>query len=162
MFKGVDNLKYINVYNVQDPNKVLLNYKLPTKLLSNEPIVCQKEDYKIISHNNIITKCCNYEINTGECGSTNFITLYYSEDVEYNSDEYDFSSSIINYIINSNNNNGKTRRLSIKTGRNLESELYTRPLIIKKGEKLDIYFSSPLESLENSFSASKDPNMKPV
>ena len=129
MFRYDENLKYINVYNVQDPNKLLLNYKISENLLSNILIVCQKEKYKIMSHdNNIITKCCYYEMSNDKCEDTNFITLYYGKDVEYTSYGNDCNKRTFSYVINSDHNT----KLSS-----------TSPLKIKKGHKFEIYFTSP-------------------
>ena len=147
MLQNVDNLKYINVYNIQDPNKLLLNYKLPKKFLQNIPIVCQKEDNKIISNDNITTKCCYYEMNNDKCEDTNFITLYYGEDVEYESYENNCRKETLGYVINSDHNT----KIS-----------FSSHFKIKKGHKLEIYFSSPLESLEEYFSPSCDSNMKKI
>ena len=148
MFRDVDNLNYINVYNVQDPNKLLLNYNYQKKLFSKVPqlIVCQKEDNKVISHVNITNKCCYYEINSNSCNDNNFITIYYGNDVEYTSFENDCRLKGIDYIINGDSNT----KLSSKDAR----------LTIKKGSKLEIHFSYPLDSLEDYFSPSYDPNMK--
>ena len=148
MFRDVDNLKYINVYNVQDPNKLLLNHNYQKKFFSKEPklIVCQKEDHKIISHVNITNECCYYDINNDSCIDTNYITLYYGKDVEYTSFENDCRTGSINYIINNDHN----IKLSSKDDR----------LTIKKGRKFEIYFNYPLDSLEDYFSPSFDPNMK--
>ena len=145
MFRYDENLKYINVYNVQDPNKLLLNYKISENLLSNILIVCQKEKYKIMSHDNIITKCCYYEMSNDKCEDTNFITLYYGKDVEYTSYGNDCNKRTFSYVINSDHNT----KLSS-----------TSPLKIKKGHKFEIYFTSPLDTLEEYFSPSCDPNMK--
>ena len=152
ILRNCDNLKYINVYNVQDPNELLLNYKLPDKLLSNKPIVCQKEDYKIISQDGIETKCCYYNMTSDECIDTNFITLYFGEDVEYTKFGDDCKSGTFDYVINNDHN--------IKLSYN-KNNGYPR-LKVRKGRKLEIYFPSdkPLESLEEYFSPSCDPNMK--
>ena len=145
MFKYDYNLKYINVYNVQDPNKLLLNYKLPENLLSNILIVCQKEKYKIMSHDNITTKCCYYEMTNDKCEDTNFITLYYGKDVEYTSYGNDCREGTFSYVIKSDHYTKLSPSSLLK---------------IKKGHKFEIYLSSPLKTLEEYFSPSCDPNMK--
>ena len=145
IFRDIENLKYINVYNIQDPNKLLFDYKYQNKFFTKIPIVCQKEDYKIISHDNIISKCCYYDMSSEECNDSNFITLYYGEDVEYSSYGNDCRKGTFNYVINNDHN----------------IKLYSSShIMIKKGHKFEIYFSSPLESLEDYFSPSCDPNMK--
>ena len=148
MFRNVDNLKYINVYNAQDPNKLLLKHNYQKKFFSKIPklIVCQKENPKIISHENITNECCYYETNNNICADTNFIIIYYGKDVEYTSFENDCRLGGINYIINGDSN----IKLSSKDAR----------LSIKKGSKLEIHFNYPLDTLEDYFSPSCDPNMK--
>ena len=64
--------KYINVYNVKDPNKLLSSIDL------HSSIVCQKEKYKIIL-NSDINKCCYYDIKDDSCEDSSFITIYYEE-----------------------------------------------------------------------------------
>ena len=143
MFKDVNNLQYINVYNIKDTNKKLSSIDL------HNLIVCQKEKYKIILNEDITNKCCYYDIKSNTCEDSNFITIYYDEDVEYTSFENECKlNEDINYYIINNDHNTK-----------LSSKNHLR---IKKGHKLDIYFSSPYESLEGYFSPSCDPNMKYV
>ena len=148
IFRDVDDLEYINLYNVQDPNKLLLNYNYQKKFFSKVPklMVCQKENNKIISHVNITNKCCYYEMNNDTCIDSNFITIYYGEDVEYTSFENDCRSGGISFIINEDHN----IQLSPKDTR----------LLIKKDSKFEIHFDYPLDSLEEFFSLSCDPNMK--
>ena len=148
IFKDVDDLKYINVYYVQDPDKLLLNYNYQKKFFKKVPylMVCQKENHKIISHVNITNVCCYYEMNNDTCIDSNFVTVYFGEDVEYTSFENGCRSGNINYIINEDHNN----KLSSKDTR----------ISIKKGSKFEIHFNYPLDTLEDYFSLSCDLNMK--
>ena len=149
MFTGVNNLGYINVYNVQDPEKKLLNYNFPSKSILT---VCQKEDYKIISNDN--TKCCYYNMSSKECEDTNFIILYFGEDVEYLGYGNDDRNGIFNYVVNNYHN---TKLKIVVSEQNVT---YYPRLKIKKGHKFEIYFNSPLDTLEEYFSPSYDSNMK--
>ena len=168
MIRNANNLSYINVYNVQDPKKLLsLNLSLPSKL-ENELIVCQKDEYKIISNDKIISKCCYYDMINHTCDDTNFITLYFGEDVEYEEFGNDCKNETFNYVINNFHETKlkPTTFLTIKYNDESEEEeeehlIYPR-LKIKKGHKFEIYIptESPLESLKEYFSPSCDPNMK--
>jgi hypothetical protein len=78
MFEGIENLKYINLYKVKDANNIITNSHLQNiKGLT----VCQQE--KLFTNENIIDKCCLFNIETNQCEYTNYITLYYKEDVNY-------------------------------------------------------------------------------
>ena len=147
MFRNVNNLSYINVYNVEDPKELLFD------LLSSKPkvIVCQKEEYKIISSDN--NKCCYFNMSINECEDTNFITLYFGEDVEYEEFGNDCKEETFNYVIN----NFHDTKLKLRYYSN--KNFYPR-LKIKKGHKFEIYFNSSLETLKEYFSPSSDPNMK--
>ena len=140
MFKNVSKLEYINVYNVDD------YYKKFSIIDSHNFIVCQKEDYKVILNNDTKTKCCYYDLKDKTCEDSNFIEIYYGEDVEYTNFENECRlHENIKYIINYDHNTKLSPKNYLK---------------IKKGHKLEIYYSSPLESLEDYFSPSCDPNMK--
>ena len=85
-------------------------------------------------------------MNNNSCIGANYITIYFGKDVEYTSFENDCRTGSINYLINNDHN----IKLSSKDTR----------LSIKKGSKFEIHFNYPLDSLEDYFSASFDPNMK--
>ena len=146
LFKDNINLEYLNLYNANDPNDIIAKNGISDwKSLT----VCQKEIIMTSSDNTIINnECCYYNITSQMCENNNFIIVYFGENVEYekgfiydnNGEEF---RKGVDYIINGNYDkklNGNER------------------LIIKAGTKLEIYFSNPLDTLENFFSSTYDAN----
>ena len=141
MFDLIDNLIYINLYYVQDPNKVLSEISN----LQNETIVCQKKNEKIIT--NAEAKCCYYNAKEEKCESSNFIAISFSKDTYYSKGFANDYRKNIQFIINKNSN-------SKISG---EDDLY-----LPAGSKLEIYYSSPVESLENYFNKENDINVENI
>ena len=144
MFNNVTNLKFINLYNTKNSYENITKSELSQ---INNLTVCQSE--KIIINEDAINKCCYYNILSNICENTNYIILYFGENVEYNfgfTKENEIRMNI-DFIINVDHN----RKL---TGLD---ELY-----IKTGKKIEIYFSSPITSLENYFNSDQDMNTEKI
>ena len=150
MFMNVLNLRYVNIYDVQNTEDYIKESEL--KNIDNLTI-CQKEDI-ILSEKNSYYNCCYFNIETDECESYNYITIYYNQEVTYNNGfnhNYNQISTEIDkfrkeeyFIINKdyfNKINGDSK-----------------PLVVNKGIKLEIYFTSDITSLENYFNIENDPN----
>ena len=76
MFKNLTELRYINIYNIKkDKDKIIGNTFKDNENL----IVCQNE--KIISNQNAIYKCCNFNVEKDNCDniSTTRITSSLTE-----------------------------------------------------------------------------------
>ena len=139
MFEGLDNLLYINIYDVKNTYLNITNSVLNKK---DNLTVCQKEN--LITNKNIIRECCFIDKETNECDSNNFIILYYKEDYIYESGFNENNKrNDIKYIIN-----GSKRD-------KLNSD---EKLVIKSGTKIEIYYNSPIQTLENYFSINYDAN----
>ena len=141
MFDLIENLTYINLYYAQDPNKVLS----VISNLQNKPTVCQRKDKKIVS--NVETKCCVYNIKEGKCESSNFIAIFFGKDTHYSKGFANKYRKGIDFIISKNYN----PKISG------ENDLY-----IPSGSKIEIHYSSPVESLENYFNKEIDINLENV
>ena len=73
IFGNVNSLRYINLYYVEDKNKIIQNSALSNL---NNLIVCQKEE-EILPTNTDNKKCCYFDITENICKSDNYIILYY-------------------------------------------------------------------------------------
>ena len=147
IFYNTNNLKYLNLYNVKKPYESLTERQLEAW---QDLTVCQKE--KIITKEGIIEGCCYYNIAESKCESNNYIIIYFEREAIYENGfikdgEGNIFREGIEFIINGNHNN------KLKG---------TDKLTIKKGKKIEIYFSSDITSLENYFSTEKDENTKKV
>ena len=78
MFHNVINLKYLNLYHIQNSYESITGSDLNS---INNLVVCQSEN--IITNEQALKICCSFNYETGSCGSTNHITLYYKEDTNY-------------------------------------------------------------------------------
>jgi surface protein len=142
IFEGVDKLNYINLYFVQDPKKMLSDIRFN---LQPEPIVCQKLDQKIILNSE--AKCCYFNITEIKCESSNYIVIFFGKDTLYSKGFANNYRKDIQFLLVQNNHS------------KISSE---EELFIKSGSKLEIYYSSPVESLENYFNKEIDINMENV
>ena len=140
-------LKYFNIYHVKNSDSIITDSYLNG---INNLIVCQKEN--IITNEYVKNECCFFNFETNECENNNYITIRYGDNTEYN----------FGFIKDKNNNTYEFRKnIEFITNTNIYNKLNnTDKLILKRGSKLDIYFSSPLSSLENFFDAEIDINMK--
>ena len=142
MFDNVENLKYINIYHINDPNEKINGSYLNGK---TDIIICQEN--KILDFDNITCKCCNYDMNNRNCEIGNYMTIYYGNDTEYINGFANEYRTDIKYII----------------GYNRDVELMSnQPFKITGGNKIEIYFSSNLKSLQNFFFSEVDENAKNI
>ena len=142
MFENVENLKYINLFHVNDPNEKIKSSYLKGK---TEAIICQKK--KILDFDDIQNKCCNYDMKSKNCEIENYMTIYYGNDTEYINGFADEYRNDIKYII------GYNRVVEV---------LAKEPLKIIGGNKIEVYFSSNLKSLQNFFYFRNDKNVKNI
>ena len=87
MFENMDQLKYLNIYNLQD-NNIISRSALSNK---NDLISCQKNDNNQMT----VSICCDYNIGEGICEENT------NEFNEFN--EFDFKFSILNENYNGEN-----------------------------------------------------------
>ena len=146
LFKDNKNLEYLNLDDVNDPNGVITQNGISDwKSLK----VCQKDIIMTSSDNTIINnECCYYNLTSQMCENNNYIKIYFAEDVKYEKgfiydDNGEELRKGIDFIINGNYDH------KLNGNENL---------IIKAGTKLEIYFSNPIDSLENYFSSTYDAN----
>ena len=142
MFENVENLKYINLYHVNDPNGKIKGSYLNGKTSS---IFCQEK--KILDFDNINIKCCYYDMKNKNCEIGNYMTIYYGNDTEYLKGFANQYRTDIKYII------GYNREVEIMANQSFK---------ITGGNKIEVYFSSNLKSLQNFFYYKNDNNVKNI
>ena len=142
MFKDINNLKYINFYYIQNPKGFNIGNDL-NKL--NGLTVCQKENF--ITNKNAINKCCYYNFNDETCEYTNYIIIFFGKDCNYSSGFKNDYRKNIEFIIKDESKN------KLKD---------TDELIIHSGSKLEIYFLSPITSLQSFFDSNYDINVENI
>ena len=142
VFTGVDNLQYINLYYVKNSYDNITN----SDLNDLEGVtVCQK-DY-LITNENATYNCCYYDIEKQECINDNFVVIYFFENIKYISGfKANKYRKGIDFIVNRYHNS----KLSD-----------TSPFNVKKGHKIEVYFSS-VKSFECYFDSERDNNMNYV
>ena len=146
VFWNLYNLSYINIYYITDTKGKLTNCELNQNIYHFT--VCQRENIITESTDN---RCCYFNLTSQKCENQNYITLFFGDKTIYNKGfENDEDNTIfregIKFIINGEDHNKKL------TGKD--------KLYLHRGSKLEIYFSDEQLSLQNYFSAAKDPNMK--
>ena len=143
VFTGVDNLLYINLYHVKNSYDNITESELNEL---EEVTVCQKE--YLVTNENATYNCCYYDTEKKECINNNFAILYFFEDASYDKGFYiNNNRKGIEFIVNRDHN----YKIS-----GLES------LRVKKGHKIEIYFSSNIINLNTYFSGSYDEGMKKI
>lgn len=148
MFDGLENLKYFNIYNFKGNQLFLKDSYLFNH--NNDLKICQRNDHYVL--NNKEVKCGYFNFTSGTIEEMNYIVIHYGKDVQYkygfayndNGEKNAFRNNI-NFIINGNHD--------IKINDNEE-------IFILEGHKIEIYFSSPLTSLESFFDKNYDPNVE--
>ena len=125
IFKNVNNLKYINIYN----SNLYKIKSLCDKVIKDFTIVCQKNNDYIIG-NAYIEACCDFNNNIAKCHRNNYISIRYNKNFTYENGFYISSSQIppefrkgINYIKNEENIIAPSRKLEIKSGSKIEIHL---------------------------------------
>ena len=138
LFDGMNNIKYINIYNIQNENlKKEINSNFNTK---NELVICQSEN--ILNNINAIYACCDFTKSPLKCDSNNYMIVKYKDTVNYTSgfiNDNCTSRNQISYIIN------KDFLFKI-----------TKPLLIEANNTIEIHFSENITSLENFFNGKFD------
>ena len=74
MFDGLTNLKYINIFNIIDPNNVLLKTDLPNL---NNLMACQNKEILEKATN----KCCNFDVVALKCQEITIDSDFSSTDI---------------------------------------------------------------------------------
>ena len=151
LFDETDKLSYINIYDIKDNEaKTFLNVLMDGWEEWENLTVCQRE--KMITKGVINNECCYFNVTSEKCESSNYITIYFGENTDYDNgfafnEKGEELRKDIDFIIN----------------RNHEKKIKgNEKLAIRKGTKIEIYFSYNITSLENYFSSSIDPNMKRI
>ena len=142
MFNNVQNLQYINIYNVVSDG-YLANAIVNALNTIEKLIVCQKNE--IITNNNAIYACCNYNNDNSKCEFQNYMIIKYKEEVQYTSGFQISPRNGIRFI-------------------EYEDKFYRNNalLTISANKEIKIYISSDITSLESFFDSSKDPNVEKI
>ena len=139
IFSNVNSLRYINLYHVEDKNKIIQNSAISTL---NDLIICQKEEIVQTKTNN--RRCCYFNITENLCKSDNYIILYYGKESNYKNGFINKYRNITSFIINEYYNN------TLDTN---------EEFVVKEGCKIELYFNSILTSLESFFDYNYDINI---
>ena len=140
IFDDVNSLKYINLYNAQIDN---IKDEIE-KIINYSTIICQK-DYAI-KDKTYIKACCDINNDILNCYSNNYISIYYSQNVDYEK----------GFQYNKNNINGY--RESINFIKNGENKIITpsEQLEIKSNSKIEIHLYNSIKSLAHFFNSDDD------
>ena len=85
IFEGINILDYINIKDATLPTNI--KTLLVDKFNNQESlIVCQNQD-KLFNNVNYKEVCCDYDINNGVCGSSNYIVITFQNSLTYNLNE---------------------------------------------------------------------------
>ena len=121
MFKNLDNMKYIDLFDVENSYNNITETELNRK---DDLIICQNE--QIIENANAQYKCCYYNTINDNCESDNYIILTYRENVTYdsgfvikNEDGTEFRNNILFAVINRKKINNN-EELNIKPNTKIE------------------------------------------
>ena len=139
MFENVNNLEYINIYNVISSSNL-------ANIISNELntiynlFVCQKNE--IITNPNNTYVCCDFNITTRKCDLSNYIILYYNQNSYYETGFINEFRNDVSFLYYNN----------ITFAANTE-------LNILENTQLLLCFNYPVTNMTNFFSKEFDNNM---
>ena len=139
MFSNLNSLQYINIYNIASSGK--LAQALSSYLIDNANfIVCQKN--RIITNNNAINACCNYNDDNSKCEFPNYMIIKYSDEVQYLDGFQINPRTYIRFIEYGNKYYRGNEALSISAG-----------------TEIKVYFLPDITSLESFFDNEIDLNV---
>ena len=134
IFKNVIHLKYLILMGSSFTNE------LKGHIPRNNLIVCQDGNIRILEDDHVTNKCCDLNEDLEKCHASNYIVVYYDNDFV---SKY-LGTGLIYKKVNYSEN------ISFLSLNDVEAQK-NRKIIIKGGSKLEIFFSSPLTSLDNFF-----------
>ena len=134
IFKNVIHLKYLILMGSSFTNE------LKGHIPRNNLIVCQDGNIRILEDDHVTNKCCDLNEDLEKCHASNYIVIYYDNDFV---SKY-LGAGLIYKKVNYSEN------ISFLSLNDVEAQK-NRKIIIKGGSKLEIFFSSPLTSLDNFF-----------
>ena len=139
MFNNLENLKYIVLKDITLPSSASIKTQVLNNLDSTSNlIVCQNE--KILTNNDLVFICCDFDTNINLCKSSNYIIAHYKEQVTYDRNFVNEKRSGINFM----NYNGQTftSNNQIVINANTEIELH----ILSNNIGLNSFFDSDKDS----------------
>jgi surface protein len=139
LFKKVEALRYINIYHVEDNNKIIQNSNISS---IGNLIVCEKEEMNIIETKN--KRCCYFNITADECVPDNYIIIYYGKESEYKNGFINKYRNDVSFIINGDYLN------VLETNKEFK---------VNTGCKIELYFNSTMTSLESFLDYNHDKNI---
>ena len=92
MFESVNNLEYIDIYNVVLSSHLAIVISNELDTIYNL-FVCQKNE--ILTNPNNTYVCCDFNLTTRKCDFSNYIILYYNKSSYY---ETGFTNEFRSYI----------------------------------------------------------------
>ena len=140
-------LKYLNIYNINDPKN-----KIATTELNDivNLTICQNR--QIFTKEDKNYQCCKYNIEKEMCEFSNYITVYFGESTEYTNgfefddlgDSNDKRKDKIDFILNGNDKNPING---------------SQPFTVQEGSKIDIFLKN-ISSLKGFFDSNYDLNVE--
>jgi len=149
MIKSITNLRYINLYYVVDTDNKFPDSDI-TKI--KDINVCQNVNERIVESENIIERCCYYNILTDKCENSNYIVLTFDTETTY---EYGFVYGIYQDPLES-----REEKIDFILYNNKKYNA-TEKLIINAGSEIEIYLNN-ITSLKDFFSLSDDANLENI
>ena len=146
MFKNNDNMKYIDLLKLENS---YLNFTESELNKKDDLTICQRDD--IIINTNAKYNCCYFDINTGKCESAQYILAFFDDNtVSYENGFAQNGSDFRNYIS------------FIVPGYNRKRLNIDEKFDIQPNDKIEIHFSSDVNTLENLFYDKYDENVKHI
>ena len=142
MFKALDNLKYINLIEVQNSFQNISK----TQLNKDTGLIICQSDLRI-TNPDAVYKCCNYNIAQGQCPFAQYMRLFFGENITYKSG-FDFGTQSNKELLNDNILVIKDRKLINKN----------EALNITPDNIIEIHFLSVTSTLDNFFNIEYDNN----
>ena len=141
MFNNLNNLKYIVLKDITLPSSVSIKSQVLNDLNNTSNlIVCQNEN--ILTNNDLVFICCDFDINSNICKSSNYIIAHYKEQVTYDRNFVNEKRSGIIFM----NYNGQTF-----TSNN--------QIVINANTEIELHIPSNNIGLNSFFDSDKDSNV---
>ena len=144
MFYNLNNLKYIVLKSITLPNSDSIKSQVIDNLNSaSNLVVCQNKN--ILTNEDLVFVCCDFDTNTYVCKSSNYIVAHYKEQVTYNRNFVNEKRSGINFM-------------------NYNAQTFTsnNQIIINADTEIELHIFSNNTVLNSFFDSNKDSNVAKI
>ena len=144
MLSNLNNIKYISLKDITLPSSEEIKNQVISGLnTANDFIVCQNEN--ILTSNELLFICCDYDSNIDLCKTGNFIKVFYAQEALYGTNFINQKRSGISFI----NYNGETFAPN-------------KEITINANSEIEIYFNSNDINLNSFFDSNVDSNVEKI